>query len=52
MKDSVSTFCTPRCTGMHYVAHESHRMQKHKFRVTCPGVLSVKSVPVQPEYEQ
>jgi hypothetical protein len=37
---------------MHYVSHRSHHMQKHKFIVTCPGTLFVKSVLDQPEYEK
>jgi hypothetical protein len=37
---------------MHYVTHRSHRMQKHKFGVMCPGALFVKSVSVQPEHEK
>jgi hypothetical protein len=37
---------------MHYVTYRSHRMQKHKFGVTCPGALFVESVPVPPEHEQ
>jgi hypothetical protein len=36
---------------MHYVTHKSHRMQKHKFGVTCPGVLFVESIPVPPKHE-
>jgi hypothetical protein len=27
-------------------------MQKHKFGVTCPGALFMKSVQVPPEYEK
>jgi hypothetical protein len=34
------------------VNHISHRMQKHKFNVTCPGARFVESVPVQPEHEK
>jgi hypothetical protein len=37
---------------MHYVTHKSHRMQKHKFSVTCPNTLFVKYVPVPPEHEK
>jgi hypothetical protein len=40
----------PGCTEMHYVTRQSHRMQKHKFGVTYPGVLYVESVPVPPEH--
>jgi hypothetical protein len=29
----------PRCTGIHYVTHKSHRVQKHKLCIICPGVL-------------
>jgi hypothetical protein len=24
---------------VHYVTYRSHRMQKHKFSLTCPGAL-------------
>jgi hypothetical protein len=34
----------PRRTGINYVTGRSHRMQKHKFTITCPDVLSVESV--------
>jgi hypothetical protein len=37
---------------MHYVTHTSHRMQKHKFDITCPDALFVESVPVPPEQEK
>jgi hypothetical protein len=37
---------------MHYVARRSHRMQKHKFDVTCPDALSVKSILVPPKRER
>jgi hypothetical protein len=37
---------------MHYVARRSHRMQKHKFDITCPDALSVKSILVPPEHER
>jgi hypothetical protein len=39
------------CTKMHYVTCRSHRMQKHKFGVTCPGALFVISVPVPLQHE-
>jgi hypothetical protein len=38
-------------TGMHYVTHKSHRMQKHKFGITCLGMLFVESVHFPPERE-
>jgi hypothetical protein len=37
---------------MHYVTHRSHRIQKHKFGVMCPGRLFVESVPVPPEQKK
>jgi hypothetical protein len=37
---------------MHYVTRISHRMQKHKFGITYPEALFVKSVPVPPEHEK
>jgi hypothetical protein len=37
---------------MHYVTHRSRRMRKHKFAITCPEALFVKSVPVLPELEK
>jgi hypothetical protein len=30
----------------------THRMQKHKFGVTCPSALFVESVLVPPEHEK
>jgi hypothetical protein len=42
----------PGCTRMHYVIRRSHRMQKHKFGVTCPGALFVEYVPVPPKHEK
>jgi hypothetical protein len=32
---------------MHYVTHSSHQMRKHKFGITSPEVLFIKSVPAQ-----
>jgi hypothetical protein len=37
---------------MHYVTHRSHRMQKHKFDVTCLDPLFVESVLVPPEHKK
>jgi hypothetical protein len=37
---------------MHYVIRRSHQMQKHKFRVMCPSVLFVESVPLPPKHEK
>jgi uncharacterized membrane protein YsdA (DUF1294 family) len=37
---------------MHYVTDRSHRMQKHRFGVTCPSALFVESVLVPPEHEK
>jgi hypothetical protein len=37
---------------MHYETCRSHQMQKHKFIVTCPNALFVKSVLVPPEHEK
>jgi hypothetical protein len=34
------------CTGMHYVTRRSHRMQKHKFGITCPDAPFVESVSI------
>jgi hypothetical protein len=42
---------SPRCTGMHYVTHRSHRMQKHKFGVTSPDSLFMETTPSLPEHE-
>jgi hypothetical protein len=33
---------------MHYVTHRSYRMQKHKFGMTCPGMLFTKTAPGPP----
>jgi hypothetical protein len=37
---------------MHYVTHRSHRMQKHKFSVTCPITLLMETTPGPPEHEK
>jgi hypothetical protein len=37
---------------MHYMTHKSHRMEKHKFGVMCPGALFVKSILVTLEHEK
>jgi hypothetical protein len=37
---------------MLYVTRRSHRMQKHKFGVTCPSVLFVESVLVPHKLEK
>jgi hypothetical protein len=37
---------------MHYVTRRSHRIQKHKFSVTCPNALFVKSVLIPAEHEK
>jgi hypothetical protein len=37
---------------MHYVTHKSHRMQKHKFGVMCPGALFMENAPGQLEHEK
>jgi hypothetical protein len=37
---------------MHYMTHKSHRMEKHKFGVTCPSALFVKSILVTLEHEK
>jgi hypothetical protein len=34
------------------VTHKCHRMQKHKFGVTCPGAVFIEYVPVPPELEK
>jgi hypothetical protein len=36
---------------MHYVTRRSHRMQKHKFSITCPSGIFVESMPVPHENE-
>jgi hypothetical protein len=37
---------------MNYVTHRAHRMQKYKFNITCPGALSVESVPDPPKHDK
>jgi hypothetical protein len=37
---------------MHYVTHRSHQMRKHKFGITCPEALFLKSVPAPPDLEK
>jgi hypothetical protein len=39
-------------TGIHYVTRRSHRMQKHKFNITCPDALFVESASIPPEHEK
>jgi hypothetical protein len=34
---------------MHYVTRKSHRIQKHKFGLTCPGALFMETAPGPPE---
>jgi hypothetical protein len=41
----------PGCAGMHYVTRRSHRMQKHKFRVTCPDALFLLTAPGPPKHD-
>jgi hypothetical protein len=38
---------------MHYMTHISHWMQKHKFYVTCPGMLIMETAsdPLEKEKE-
>jgi hypothetical protein len=50
-KYCVDVSCLER-TGMHYMTHRFHQMQKHKFGTTCPEALFVKSVLVPPEQEK
>jgi hypothetical protein len=33
------------------VTHKSHQMQKHKFNVTYPGTLFMKTAPSPPKLE-
>jgi hypothetical protein len=42
----------PRHIGMHYVSRRSHRIQKHEFGVTSPGVLFLETAPGPPEPEK
>jgi hypothetical protein len=42
----------PGRTRMHYVTKRSHRIQKHKFSVTCPSTPFVESTLVPPEQEK
>jgi hypothetical protein len=51
MKNSVDV-SRPRHTEMHYVIQRSHRMQKHKFGVMCPGTVFVETAPVPPKHEK
>jgi hypothetical protein len=37
---------------MHYVTRRSHQMRKHKFGITSPEALFVKSVPAPPDLEK
>jgi hypothetical protein len=34
------------------MTRRSHRMEKHKFGITCPSTLFVETVPVAPEHEK
>jgi hypothetical protein len=42
----------PQMPKMHYVTYISHQMQKHKFNVTCPTALFLRSTPSRPEHEK
>jgi hypothetical protein len=42
----------PERTRMHYVTHRSHRMQKHKFGVTCNSVFFMETEPVSLEHKK
>jgi hypothetical protein len=37
---------------MHYMNHRSLWMQKHKFDVTCPGMLIMETAPDSPKLEK
>jgi hypothetical protein len=37
---------------MHYVTCRSKRMLKHKFGVSCPGVLFIETAPGPPDNEK
>jgi hypothetical protein len=37
---------------MHYMTRICHRMQKHKFDVTCPNALFMEAAPVPLEHEK
>jgi hypothetical protein len=37
---------------MHYVTRISHRMQEHKFSVTCARTLAQETTPGPPEREK
>jgi hypothetical protein len=37
---------------MHYVTRRSYRIPKHKFGVTCLGLLCKKTAPSPPEHEK
>jgi hypothetical protein len=37
---------------MHYMTDISHRMQKHKFSVTCPGAVFMETTMGPPEIEK
>jgi hypothetical protein len=36
---------------MHYMTYRSHKMQKHKFGVTCPNVLLMETASGPPKHE-
>jgi hypothetical protein len=36
---------------MHYVTRKSHRMQKHKFYITCPSALFMETILGPPKHE-
>jgi hypothetical protein len=37
---------------MHYITRMSHRIQKHKFGVTCPSALFAETVSGAPDHEK
>jgi hypothetical protein len=37
---------------MHYAPRRYHRMQKHKFTITCPSALLMETTSVPPQHEK
>jgi hypothetical protein len=52
MKKLLVDDSLPGRTEMPYVTRRSHRMQKHKFNITCLGALFMETALGPPEHEK
>jgi hypothetical protein len=52
LKKLCAILLCPASTEMNYMTRRSHRMQKYKFGVMCPGALFVEFALVPLEHEK